>query len=29
VTIAKRPSIGNGMARDKPVIWVKWKESYF
>jgi hypothetical protein len=29
VTIAKRPSIGNGMARDKPVIWVKWKEGYF
>jgi hypothetical protein len=23
------PSIGNGMARDKPVIWVKWKERYF
>jgi hypothetical protein len=29
VTIAKRPSVGNGMARDKPVIWVKWKERYF
>ena len=29
VTIAKRPSIGNGMARDKPVIWVKWKGRYF
>jgi hypothetical protein len=28
VTIAKHPSIGNGMARDKPVTWVKWKERY-
>jgi hypothetical protein len=29
VTIAKRPSGWDGMARDVKVIWVKWEREYF
>jgi hypothetical protein len=29
VTIAKRPFVWAGMARDKQVIWVKKEQEYF